>query len=75
VAILDRSTPGLFDDQSLGRKEPNMIIMGSDYHPSEQHIAFVDTGTGKSDERRPNYGDQETEKFYRDLRVRGVSGE
>jgi transposase len=64
----------LFDDQSLGKKEPNMIIMGSDYHPSEQHIAFVDTGTGESDERRLNHGDQETEKFYRDLKLRGVSG-
>jgi hypothetical protein len=33
------------DDQRLGRKEPNMIIIGVDYHPSDQYIAFVDTET------------------------------
>jgi hypothetical protein len=40
------------DDQRFGRKEPNMIIIGVDYHPSDQYIAFVDTETGEGDERR-----------------------
>src|SRR5208282_5915227 len=30
------------DDQRLGRKEPNMVIIGVDYHPSDQYIAFND---------------------------------
>jgi transposase len=50
-----------------------MIIIGVDYHPSDQHIAFVDTETGECGERRLNHSDQETEKFYRDLKLRGVS--
>jgi transposase len=38
-----------------------MIIIGCDYHPSLQQIAFVDTDTGEFQERR--------------LRHRGGSGE
>jgi len=30
----------LFNDRRLGRKEPNMMIIGVDYHPSFQTIAF-----------------------------------
>ena len=54
------------DDQRLGRKEPNMIIIGVDYHPSDQYIAFVDTETGEYGERRLNHSDGEAEKFYRE---------
>jgi transposase len=50
-----------------------MIIIGVDYHPSDQYIAFVDTETGESGEQRLNHGDGEAEKFYRDLRLPGVS--
>jgi transposase len=48
------------------------IIIGVDYHPSMQQIAFLDTGTGEYDERRLNHSDGEAEKFYRDLKQRGV---
>jgi hypothetical protein len=34
----------------LGRKEPNMLIIGCDYHPSVQRIAFVNAETGESGE-------------------------
>ncbi len=50
-----------------------MIIIGVDYHPSDQYIAFVDTETGECGERRLNHSEGEAEKFYRDLRLRGVS--
>jgi transposase len=50
-----------------------MIIIGVDYHPSDQYIAFVDTETGECGERRLNHRDGEAEKFYRVLRLRGVS--
>src|SRR6202521_6112549 len=57
----------------LGRKEPNTIIIGVDYHPSFQQIAFLDQETGECGERRLNHSDGETEKFYRDLQRRGIS--
>ena len=38
--------------ERLGRKEPNMLIIGCDYHPGFQQIAFVDTITGECGERR-----------------------
>src|SRR5947208_8048875 len=55
----------------LGRKEPNMLIVGCDYHPGFQQIAFVDTETGEFKERRLQHRG-EAEKFYRDLAARGV---
>src|ERR1700723_1552801 len=50
-----------------------MIIIGVDYHPSDQYIAFVDKETGEAGERRPKHSDGEAEKFYRELRQRVVS--
>jgi probable HAF family extracellular repeat protein len=64
----------LLDNQRLGRKEPNILIIGVDYHPSFQQIAFLDQETGESGERRLNHSDGEAEKFYRDLKQRGVGG-
>jgi hypothetical protein len=31
----------LVDDQALGRKEPNMMIIGVDYHPGFQEIVIT----------------------------------
>jgi transposase len=50
-----------------------MLIIGVDYHPSDQYIAFADTETGECGERRLNHNDGEAEKFYRDLQQRAVS--
>lgn len=50
-----------------------MLIIGVDYHPSFQQIAFADTETGECGERQLNHSDQEAERFYRDLKQRGVS--
>ena len=44
-----------------------MIIIGVDYHPSVQQIAYVDTETGETCERRLNHSDGEAERFYRAL--------
>ena len=49
-----------------------MIIIGVDYHPGFQQIAFVDTDTGEFEERRLEHR-EEAEKFYRDLGAQGVS--
>ena len=48
-----------------------MIIIGCDYHPSFQQIAFVDSETGELQERRLQHR-EEAEKFYRDLAVQGM---
>ena len=49
-----------------------MIIIGADYHPAFQQIAFVDTETGELQERRLEHR-EEAETFYRDLRAQAVS--
>ena len=48
-----------------------MLIIGCDYHPGFQQIAFVDTGSGEFQERRLPHR-EEAEKFYRDLAVQGI---
>jgi transposase len=45
-----------------------MLIIGCDYHPGFQQIAFVDTETGEWNERRLGHR-EEAEKFYRDHRT------
>jgi transposase len=50
-----------------------MIIIGVDFHPSFQQIAFLDQETGECGERRLNHSDGEAEKFYGELKQRGVS--
>ena len=45
-----------------------MNIIGCDYHPSFQQIAWVDTETGETQERKLMHGDGEAERFYRQLR-------
>src|ERR1700693_2811644 len=48
-----------------------MLIIGLDYHPGFQQIAFVDTETGECGERRLEHS-EEAEQFYRELQTRGV---
>ena len=50
-----------------------MYIVGVDYHPSFQQIAFLDQETGECGDRRLNHSDGEAEKFYRELRQKGIS--
>jgi hypothetical protein len=49
-----------------------MIIIGCDYHPGFQQIAFVDTDTGELQERRLEHC-EEAERFYRDLGAQGAA--
>ena len=48
------------------------MMIGVDYHPSFQQIAFLMEETGEYSERRGNHSDGEAEEFYRDLKLRGV---
>ena len=50
-----------------------MIIIGADYHPSDQYLALLDTATGEYQERQLNHSAGEAEKFYRELAARGAS--
>jgi hypothetical protein len=48
-----------------------MLIIGCDYHPGFQQIAFVDTETGEVGESRLTHR-EEAEQFYRTLKERRV---
>ena len=48
-----------------------MMIIGCDYHPAFQQIAFVDTATGDCGERRLEHR-EEAENFYRELAAGGI---
>ena len=48
-----------------------MMIIGCDYHPGFQQIAFVDPETGELQERRLEHR-EEAKKFYRDLAAQGI---
>jgi transposase len=49
-----------------------MLIIGCDYHPGFQQIAFVDTDTGELNEHRLTHR-EEAEAFYRVLKQRNFS--
>ena len=48
-----------------------MIIIGVDYHPEFQQIAWVDTETGELKEARLLHPEEE-ERYYRELGEQGV---
>jgi len=48
-----------------------MIIIGCDYHPGFQQIAYVDTETGELQERALQHR-EDAEKFYRELAAQGM---
>jgi transposase len=59
----------LFDDEdNWEERSLQMNLIGCDYHPSFQQIAWVDTETGETQERKLMHGDGEAERFYRQLR-------
>ena len=49
-----------------------MMLIGVDYHPSFQTIALFVEETGECGEQELNHGDGQAEKFYRDLKQRGI---
>jgi hypothetical protein len=50
-----------------------MLIIGTDYHPSFQQIAFFSEETGECGEWRLNHDGGEAERFNRDLKQRGIN--
>src|SRR5450759_3367213 len=59
------------NQERSGERSRTKIIIGCDYHPSFQQIAFVDSETGELQERRLQHR-EEAEKFYRDLAAQGI---
>ena len=49
-----------------------MLIIGCDYHPGMQQIAWFDEQSGECGERRLEHSTGEAERFYRELKRRGV---
>lgn len=49
-----------------------MLLIGVDYHPSFQQIAFFEEETGECGERQLNHSEGEAERFYRDLQQRAI---
>ena len=49
-----------------------MMLIGVDYHPSFQTIAFLIEETGSEDEQVRDDSDGQAERFYRDLKQRGI---
>jgi transposase len=49
-----------------------MMLLGVDYHPSFQTIAFFVEETGECGEQELNHSGGEAERFYRDLQQRGI---
>ena len=50
-----------------------MRVIGCDYHPSAQYIAWIDSETGECGDRPLRHSDGEAEKFYRDLKAKGAN--
>jgi transposase len=50
-----------------------MMIIGVDYHPSFQQIAFFVEETAECGEQELSHSDGQAERFYRDLKQRGIS--
>ena len=50
-----------------------MLIVGCDYHPSFQQIAWVDTESGECGELALSHSNGEAERYYRKLKEQGVA--
>jgi transposase len=48
------------------------MLIGVDYHPSFQQIAFLVEETGECGDQRLNHDNGEAERFYRDLKQSGI---
>jgi transposase len=51
-----------------------MLIIGCDFHPSWQQVAWVETNTGETGECKLVNGTGEAERFYRELAEPGLVG-
>ena len=59
----DLSTLGSAKRPRARKKGAEMLIIGCDYHPSVQQIAWADAETGECGEKRLMHSDGEAERF------------
>lgn len=50
------------------------MIIGCDFHPGWQQIAWVDTESGETQEQKLTHGNGEAERFYRQIRPGALIG-
>src|SRR5260370_41970134 len=48
------------------------MLIGVDYHPGFQQIAFFEEETGECGEQELNHSEGQAEEFYRNLKQRGI---
>src|ERR1700678_3368176 len=53
--------------KTMGRKEPSMMIIGCDFHPSWQQVSWLDTETGDCGERKLVHANGDAKMFYEQL--------
>ena len=51
-----------------------MLIIGCDFHPSWEHICWLDPETGETGEQKLVHGDGEADRFYRALKEPALVG-
>ena len=51
-----------------------MMIIGCDFHPSWQQIAWLDTETGETGEQKLVHGEGEAQRLYQQLRAPALIG-
>ena len=49
-----------------------MLIIGCDYHPAFQQIAFMDDATGEYGQRRLEHGNEQAQQYYRSRKGQAV---
>jgi transposase len=50
-------------------KEPSMVLIGSDFHPSWQQVCWLNPSTGETEEKKLVHEPGATEKYYRQFPV------
>ncbi|HMD16462.1 MAG TPA: hypothetical protein VKH18_07330 [Terriglobales bacterium] len=51
-----------------------MMIIGCDFHPSWEQVAWLDTETGETGEQKLVHADGDAERFYRQLPAAALIG-
>jgi transposase len=51
-----------------------MIIVGCDFHPSWEQVAWLDSETGETGEHKPVHSEGEAERFYGQLPAPALIG-
>src|ERR1700675_3549372 len=53
--------------EAIGRKEPSMILIGCDFHPSWQQVCWLNMASGETNNQKLVHSSGDAEKFYRQL--------